>query len=75
MKIPPYAYLFIAAVCCMLPAALYLVYRFVICAWQRFCEIYAAAGIAGVVAALGAIGILLFIIGGVIASSDDNLFD
>jgi hypothetical protein len=75
MKIPAYSYLFIIAFGCMLPAALYFIYRFVICMWQRFCEIYAEAGIAGVVAILGAIGIVLFIIGGMIASNEDNLFD
>ena len=75
MKLPAYAYLFIAAVCFALPAALYFIYRFVICAWQRFCEIYAEAGVAGVVAVLGAISILLFIIGGMMASNDDNLFN
>ena len=70
MKLPVYAYLFIAAVCCMLPAALYFIWRFVICAWQRFCEIYAEAGIAGVVAVLGVIGLILFIVGVVVSTQE-----
>ena len=70
MKIPAYAYLFIAAICCMLPAALYFIYRFVICIWQRVCEIYAEAGVAGVVAILGAIGVFLFFIAAIFASQD-----
>ena len=70
MKISAYVYMVIAAVCCMLPAALYFVYRYVICAWQRFCEIYAAVGIAGVVALLGVIGVFLFIVAVIFASQD-----
>ena len=63
MKLPVCVYLFIAAAFCVLPIVLYGIYHFVICFWQRVCELYAESGFVGIAAVLGALGIIFALIG------------
>ena len=48
-------------------------FHFVICFWQRVCELYAESGFVGIAAVLGALGIILAFIGLIEATQNTEI--